>query len=426
MRRHRRLLAAALTSVALTATGCTGEFSGIHDLPLPGGADLGEHPYRVTVRFKDVLDLVPQAGVKVNDVPVGRVENIGLAADGWTAEVTVAVNGDVVLPADAVARLRQSSLLGEKYVELATPATAPDATASGDTGRLADGAVIPVERTNRNPEVEEVFGALSLLLNGGGIGQIQDITKELNKALDGNEPEARALLTNLNTLVTSLDAHRGDITRALDGVNRLAATLNGQRERIGDVLTNLGPGLDVLSQQRGALVSMLQSLDTLSGVAVDTVHKSQQDLVADLRALTPTLRQLAAAGQNLPNAFELLLTYPFTDAAANGVKGDYTNLYANLDLDLGHILDNLSRAGTGALPDLSSVVPAVPGLTGPPSGQNPPGGQPNPSILPLPSIGAPATSTPQPGGAQAGSTQSGGTQVGGLAALLGSLLGGGG
>ena len=31
------------------------------------------------------------------------------------------------------------------------------------------------------------------------------------------------MLTNVNTLVTGLDAHRSDITDALDGLNRLSA-----------------------------------------------------------------------------------------------------------------------------------------------------------------------------------------------------------
>ena len=52
----------------------------MYDLPLPGGADVGAHPYTVTAQFTDVLDLVPQAAVKVNDVAVGRVQSITLPA----------------------------------------------------------------------------------------------------------------------------------------------------------------------------------------------------------------------------------------------------------------------------------------------------------------------------------------------------------
>lgn len=378
-----------LVAGALVLTGCgSGGFDGVYNMPLPGGADVGDRPYEVKVQLRDVLDLVPQAGVKVDDVPVGRVDRIDLGADGWTAEVTVLVNGDVKLPGNAVARLRQSALLGEKYVELAKPAE------GREEGALSDGSVIPVERTNRNPEVEEVFGALSMLLNGGGIAQLQDISRELNAALEGNEPQIRSLLDNLNTLVGDLDAHKGEITRALDGLNRLGGTLNAQRDQITGVLDGLEPGLKVLSEQRTQLVTLLQSLDTLSDVAVDTVNKSKDDIVADLKALTPTLQKLVEAGTNLPNAFELLLTYPFPDSAMDAIKGDYTNMYADIDLNLGTIVDNLGRSRQSPLPSL----PGLPGVDGT-----------APSLpLPLPNLplpGVPGTS--------------------GLGDLLGGLLGGG-
>ncbi|MET9626674.1 MCE family protein [Lentzea sp. NPDC006480] len=366
----------------LLVSGCgSGGFDGVYNMPLPGGADVGDHPYRVKAQFKDVLDLVPQAGVKVNDVPVGRVEQIDLAADGWTAEVTLLVNGDVQLPANAFAKLRQSALLGEKFVELGKPKDA--------NGKLADNAVIPLDRTNRNPEVEEVFGALSLLLNGGGVAQLQNITKELNNAMQGNEQQIRSLLGNLNTFVGELDKHKAEIVRALDSINRLAGTLAQQREKIAVALTDLEPGLRVIAEQRTQLVTLLQSLDKLSDVAVDTVNKSRDDIVADLKALQPTLQKLAESGQNLPKAFELLLTYPFPDAAVDGIKGDYTNLYADLDLNLGNVLDNLGRSRQSPL---DSLIPS---------------GTP----LPLPNIPLPGLSP--------------GTGTGsGLGDLLGGLLGG--
>jgi phospholipid/cholesterol/gamma-HCH transport system substrate-binding protein len=373
-------LAIALSALVLAGCG-SGGFDGVYNMPLPGGADVGDHPYRVKAQFKDVLDLVPQAGVKVNDVPVGRVEKIDLAGDGWTAEVTMLVNGDVQLPANAFAKLRQSALLGEKFVELGKPKDA--------SGKLADNAVIPLEKTNRNPEVEEVFGALSLLLNGGGVAQLQNITKELNAAMEGNEQQIRSLLGNLNTFVGELDKHKAEIVRALDSINRLAGTLAQQREKIAVALTDLEPGLRVIAEQRTQLVTLLQSLDKLSDVATDTVIKSRDDIVADLKALQPTLQKLAESGQNLPKAFELLLTYPFPDAAVDGIKGDYTNLYADLDLNLGTILDNLGRSRQSPL---DGLIPSQ--------------GTP----LPLPNIPLP------------GLNQGSGS---GLGDLLGGLLGGG-
>jgi phospholipid/cholesterol/gamma-HCH transport system substrate-binding protein len=337
VRRRPVRLAAAATVTALLCSGCGVLSGGLRGVDLPGGADLGDDPYRLTIEFTDVVDLVPQSLVKVADVPVGTVTDIAVGPD-WTAQVTVLVNGDVALPPDAGARVRTTSLLGEKFVELQAPEGAAP-------GRIADGATIPLLRTSRAAEVEEVLGALSLLLNGGGIAQIRTIANELNQALAGNEPEIRALLDDLDVLVGALDDHKGEITRAIDEINRLSGTLSDRREQIATALEDLPPGLRELEEQRGELVDLLQALDRLSGVATDVVNRSQEDVVADLRLLEPVLAKLTESGPDLVNSLELLPTFPFTDGAVEGFAGDYANLYVKADLDLGNVLENLARSG---------------------------------------------------------------------------------
>ena len=158
----RRRLTALGAGLLVLLSGCG--FRGAYSLNLPGGADVGDHPMTLQIQFRDVLDLVPQSAVRVADVPVGRVQKISLGSN-WTALVTVVVNGNVHLPANASADIQQTSLLGEKYIELSPP------TAEQPQGRLRDGALIPLSRTGRNVEVEELLGALSLLLNGGGLAK---------------------------------------------------------------------------------------------------------------------------------------------------------------------------------------------------------------------------------------------------------------
>ncbi len=322
-------VAAAAGAVAVLAGCGSSGFNGIYSIPLPGGASLGSHPYQVTAEFANVADLVPQSAVQVNDVAVGRVTRIYLPRGSWVAHVTMEVNGSVHLPANAIAQITQSGLLGEQYVALsAPPGIAPQ-------GRLGNGAVIPIGRTTSNVTVEQVFGALSLLLNDGGIGQLHTITTELNAALSGNEPQIRSLLTQLDRLLVNLNAHRGDITAAIDGLATLSATLRARDRQISGVLTQLSPGLAVLARQRQQLVTMLDSLHTLSGVAVRTVNASQASLAADLRALAPTLTQLADAGRNLPLALQVLLTYPFTNQVLKDIKGDYLNTYLSVTAQKG-------------------------------------------------------------------------------------------
>ena len=107
----RRALACA--AATLLVGGCG--FSGLQDLPLPGGPDLDE-PYTLTAEFEDVLSLATHATVRVDGVTVGEVAEI--RRDGWHAEVELRLDGDVALPEDATARIQQASLLGEKFVAL--------------------------------------------------------------------------------------------------------------------------------------------------------------------------------------------------------------------------------------------------------------------------------------------------------------------
>ena len=374
--RPRARLAALLVAAAVALSGCG--YTSLQEVPLPGGAALGPEPYTVTAQFTDVVDLVPNGSVRVNDVPVGVVRAIQLAPDGWTAQVTVEVNGAVVLPANATARLRQTSLLGEKFVELMPSPTDPP------QGRLTTGAVIPVDRTDVGAQVEEVLGALSLLLNGGGVEKIQTITRELNAAMAGNEPQLRALLTNLDSVVGTLDRQKGDIVRAIDSLERLTRTLVDQRARIANVIDNLAPGLDVLNQQRGLLVQTLQALERLGVVATDVIRNSQANTVADLRALQPILRNLVEAGDALPRSLEILLTIPFVDNSLNVIKGDFANIDVTLDLDLQAILTNI--LGAPQVPGVDAVFDAL----------QPPAGTDTLQPLGLGALGAPRGPSAEP------------------------------
>lgn len=329
MKRVKVLVLGVLVAMVLSAC----DFS-IYGLPLPGGPDVGEDPMTVKVEFADVLDLVPQSTVKVNDVSVGKVTAIDL--EGYQALVTLQVRRDVELPDNAVAELRQTSLLGEKFVEL----SAPEQGASSNP--LGDGDTIPIERAGRNPEVEEVLGALSLLLNGGGVAQLKTITQELNSALEGREDSARSVLGNLRTFMGQLDDNKADIVDAIEQLNRLAIAAEKQLPTIDKALDELPSALESIDRQRDDLVEMLRALDQLSSVAVDVIARSKDSTITSLRRLNPVLTQLAASGDDFTNAFHVFLTYPFVDevvgrdpqVARNLHMGDYTNLSITLDVDL--------------------------------------------------------------------------------------------
>ncbi|MGW7383138.1 MCE family protein [Streptomyces sp. NPDC054794] len=385
---QRKGRVAAWTAVgSLLLTGC--EFNGWYDVPLPGGAASDGHAYHVTVEFRDVLDLVPQSAVKVNNVTVGAVEKVEL--NGWHARVRLRIADSVKLPGNAVADLRQTSMLGEKYVALSAPAgTRP-------VGRLRDGDRIPLSRSGRNPEVEEVLSALSALLNGGGVAQLKTISVELNKALSGREDRVRSLFKQLDTFLGGLDAQRAEIVRALKGVDRLAKRLKKEKKTIALAVDTLPPALKALADQRKDLTKMLTALSNLGKTGTKVVNASHDDTVANLKKLQPILRELNKAGDDLPNSLEILTTYPFPRNATDAVKGDYVNLKITADLDLADLYGNVTgkpgkggkspAPGTSGLPGVPTPtpLPSIPSLPGTPSAPSAPSA---PSVPTTPSDGS--------------------------------------
>jgi len=348
LRRRTAALVAALVAGVLVLSGCS-----VYDVPLPGGADSGKDPVRLTLMFRDVLDLVPQSTVKVDDVTVGKVKSIKLK--GYVAEVSVEIPRSMKLPSNTTAQIRQTSLLGEKFVQLDRPQ-------DPSSGTLSDNDVIGLDRTGRNPEVEEVFSALALLLNGGGVGQLKTIVSELNNAFTGREGDVRSVLTQIRTFMGQLDQNKAAIVSAIENTNRLAIEIHKQDGTVKSALDDIPGALKSINGQRADLVKLLKALTRLSGVGVRVIKASKESTINSLRDLAPVLEGFAKAGDNFPKSFQVFLTYPFVDAAVgrdpqvarNLHMGDYTNLSVNLDL----AVTDLPKLPTGPVGDQCKALRA--------------------------------------------------------------------
>ena len=349
--RLRRSLPALVVTGALVLSGC--QFEGAYDLPLPGSPVDEDDAYQVTAEFADVLNVVPRSVVMVDDVTVGEVTEVDRI--GWHAKVTMNVRDDVELPDNAFADIRQVSLLGEKYVALEEP------IGKEPVGQLGDGDNIPLASTGRNPEVEEVLGALSFLLNGGGVGQLGTITQELNNVMSGRTGRVRHLLGSLESVIGTLDQQKEQIIGAMESMNDLATTLNAERKTIGDALDVMGPAVSVLADQHDELIRMLGALQRLGKVGARVIGASKENLIASLAHLRPVLTKLNAAGKSLAPGLDMMISFPFPQEAAEVVKGDYANASIRAGINLESFLpDNGGGGGGGGpippLPDPGQVL----------------------------------------------------------------------
>ena len=86
----------------------------------------------------------------------------------------------------------------------------------------------------------------------------------------------------------------------MESIDRLTATLVKEKDTIGAAIDSMGPALKVLNRQHASLMKMLRQLDKLGVVGTRVLNASNDDIVASLKHLQPTLTKLADAGDSLP------------------------------------------------------------------------------------------------------------------------------
>lgn len=281
MKRRRLTLVAAFVLVGLLLGGA---------VTVIRGAYFG--PTTITAYFKSATGIYPGDEVRVSGVRVGTITAIEPA--GAQARMTLAVDRDLPIPADARAVLVAQNLISARYVQLA-----PSFRDSGPT--MADGAVIPVERTAIPVEWDEVKTQLNRLAEElgpkGGVSEtsVSRFIDSAATAMDGNGDKLRQTLAELS------------------GVGRILADGSGN---IADILTNLQTFVSALRDSDVQLVEFGDRLATLTSVLddngdeLDSALKNLSSAVGDVqRFVAGTRDQTAEQLQRLTNVTQNLVDH---------------------------------------------------------------------------------------------------------------------
>lgn len=391
--RARAALAGVLAVAVGTTTACG---TTMRDLPIPGTGVSGD-TIEVRARFSEALNLAEGAPVKVNGVDMGKVKSI--AVDDFTAEATLTLQEDADLREGARARLRYTTPLGELFVDVTNPA---------DGAALGDDAVLELPETETAPTVEDALAQASLLINGGGLDQLQTVTEELNTALNGNEADYRALLDKASLFLTQANATTESIDLVLTSLNSLSTTLSSREKTINRAVKEIRPAAKVLREKTPEFTRLLAEIERFSEAANGTVEATRTQLLSLLKEIEPVLAEFAKNN----GTFDASLRSVIRAAASADevVASDYLNISLELHLD-NLDLDGLLEGTLNGLLDLLGLdLGKLPLLGG--------------------SKGAGATSksgSPPTSGSASGSGGGPGAAADplGLSGLLNSLFGGG-
>ncbi|MBF6539247.1 MCE family protein [Nocardia farcinica] len=252
---------AVLTVVGLTVMAGT-------YVQLPAMFGIGR--YEVTVELAATGGLYEHANVAYRGTNVGRVQEVRLTPDGVAAKLSI--DSSQKIPADVDAWVRSVSAIGEQYVDLIPPE-------QPGRGNLADGAVIPVERTKLPQDVGTLLDQTDRLLSSVADTRLRQVIDEAFKAFNGAGP---------------------DLQRFIDSASLLVQEAQNSTEPTKKLIEQIGPLLDTQVRSDSAIRSWTADLATVTD---------------QLRAHDPALRNLLrdspAAMQRVTQQFnELQPTLP--------------------------------------------------------------------------------------------------------------------
>ena len=333
-RMGRRALLLFVTVMVLTSCG----WRGIANLPLPVGPGTGKGATTVYVQVADTLALNTNSRVRVADVFVGTVREIKLK--DWVPTLTLTVEPGIELPANATAKIGQSSILGTQHVELAAPA-------DPSPQRLKDGATIPLKNSSSFPTIERTLASLATVLRGGGIPNLEIIQTEVNNLLTGNADQIRDFLNNLDVFTAGLNKQREDIARAIESSNEFFAYVASRNNTVDQLLVDLPPLVEYLAGAKDRVTDAVLALGRFNKVTGDSLSAARADLNTNLATLQRPLKQLGRGAPYFLEAMKLIITNPYPlDGIPKAIRGDYINLSLQADLTLSS-LDNALLTGTG-------------------------------------------------------------------------------
>jgi phospholipid/cholesterol/gamma-HCH transport system substrate-binding protein len=319
------LLFAAVTVVL---TGLLGQTLG--SLNFTGGTT-----YRA--RFTDVTGVLPGDDVRIAGVKVGQVTGVRVV-DNTLAELSLAVQDQTPLPTGVHATIRYRNLIGQRYVALTDQ--------PGDGRTLHPGGLIPLAQTTPALDLTTLFNGFQPLFTALTPKDVNSLAYEIIQVFQGESGTVAGLLQHSASLITTLADRDTVIARVITNLNTVLQTLDSRRDTLSDVIAQLQQFVSGLAADRTAIGAAVANIGNLTAATGSLLKDARPDLshdISQLGTLSGILNDNSAVIDNtlsrLPGTYQAL--------TRTATYGSWFNFYM-CDFD-----------GKVALPGVGAVTPAT-------------------------------------------------------------------
>ncbi|GAB3446436.1 MCE family protein [Actinophytocola sediminis] len=308
---------------------------------------------RYTAMFSGVVGLYEDNDVRVLGVKVGRVDSVEPKGD--LVAVEMLVDRDVSIPAGADAVIVSPSLVSDRYVQFAPAYTGGQA--------MAEGTVLPRERTATPLEVDELYASLNRVSrtlgpNGANAdGALSDLLDTAAANLDGNGESLNQTIVQLSKMADTLSGSDQDLFATVDNLARFTAALARSDDQVNEFSEQAAEVTSFLADERGDLAAAVQQLGVALGAVQQFIDDNRGRIKSNVDKLASVTKVLVDQRAALAEVLDI------APVALSNIINSYNGSSGTLDARAD--LNELSQPpivmicellGTGAPPELPPVL----------------------------------------------------------------------
>jgi phospholipid/cholesterol/gamma-HCH transport system substrate-binding protein len=237
---------------------------------------LGGDSTSYSARFTDATGVNAGDEIRIAGVRVGQVDDIRLV-DRKIAVVDFSVRANVPLPRSVQVTIKYRNLIGQRFIALEQGVGAPE--------RLPEGATIPVEQTHPALNLTQLFNGFRPLFQALSPQDVNQLSFELVKVLQGEGGTVTSLLAHTATLTSAIADKDAVIGSVVDNLNQVLDTVNARDEEFTQLVITVRQLVSGLSGDRRTIGEAVDSFGELTRATADLLKDARPPLKNDIEHL---------------------------------------------------------------------------------------------------------------------------------------------
>jgi len=247
--------------------------------------------------FTDVTGLTTGDDVRIAGVRVGTVEDIEID-DSDHALVSFSVDENQPLDLSTTATIRYRNLVGQRYIALEQ--------GSGPSGRLEEGATIPVARTQPALDLTVLFNGFKPLFTALSPEDVNKLSFEIIQVFQGEGTTMESLLAHTASVTNTLADRDKVVGELITNLNDVLESLGRRDEELTSFVIELQQFVTGLSKDRDAILGSLDSVSLLAEETAGLVTETRPAVVEDIKQLRRLSGNLNRNSRQIDHSLQIL------------------------------------------------------------------------------------------------------------------------